>query len=440
MFLDNFLRIIKRNPFLFYAATVASVSNGFVLPFLKQIHVEVTNSYLVLCLGEALFITALATMGTIWGIGFDRTNNKNSLMFFALEGVAIFVFLTSIASNPIEYLMLRLFTGFFMSAIYAFAMSIVASEYAPGERINTYMLVYLFMNIGVAIGTVMGAVLSKITSWRSIVKLYAILLGVSAPMILISKESKQSILEKNKVSDNINTRNSFRHIFKVKTNGIVMLQGFFGCIPWGAIGLFMIYAIMEKTGGSFISVGITLGLGSIFYPFSLLVAPKIDRMRKKEMFSALTALTGVAILAQAILFIAFILIPLPKIQQTDDIVMEVTYALMLLNDRGIILSLIIYGSFICVAAVPGPVTRNIIADINSSDEVATAVMLVRLVENLGSAVGLIFAGVLVDFYGKFISALEVIWISWIICAAIWFLLGKYYQEDAKLGPRSRTPT
>ena len=425
---SGILKAVRRNPFLFYIAAIASMSNGFVLPFLKQINVEITNSYTILCIGEALFIVSLAIMGVVWGIGFDKTNNKKLLMFLALECVAVFVFLTSIASKPSEYLILRLLTGFFLSAIYAYAMSIVVIEYVPGERINTYMLVYLFMNIGVGIGIAMGAFLSKVIDWRNIVRFYALLLGINSPAILLSDNPKQ-YADKNEWGLLV----GLYQILSVRTNIIIMLQGFFGCIPWGAIGLFIVYALMEKTGGGFISVGAILALGGLFYPFSLAVAPRMDRMRERGEYIGITTITGMIILLQAILFVIFILLPLPKIQQTDNVISEMVSVARLLGNRQVLLSLIIYGLFIFVASIPGPVTRNIIADVNDQDKVATTVMMVRLMESLGNAFGLIIAGLIIDFYGRFISALEAIWVAWIICGGIWFLLGRYYQEDVVNG-------
>lgn len=109
----KFLSNIKKVPSMYYLISMVGISNGFVLPFLKQINIEITNSYFTIALGEAMFIITLAFVGLIWGMGFDSIKNPNIVMFIALEGVAISLYLTSMASSSMNYLICGLLTAFF---------------------------------------------------------------------------------------------------------------------------------------------------------------------------------------------------------------------------------------------------------------------------------------------------------------------------------------
>ena len=165
----RFLRNIKKAPLMYYLISIVGVSNGFVLPFLKQINMEITNSYTIISVGEALFIIILASVGLIWGISFDNIKNVNIVMIIALEGVAISLYLTSITSTAMGYLLCRLLTGFFASATYPFVIRVVAEKYYPGNRIYAFLSAMVVINYAMGVGSVLAYVLSYYIQWRKVI-------------------------------------------------------------------------------------------------------------------------------------------------------------------------------------------------------------------------------------------------------------------------------
>ncbi len=442
-FINKFklFRNIAEAPLLFYVVTIAGVSNGFVLPFLRNINLEVTRSYLMVSISEGLFIVVLATMGIIWGIGFDNVENRRLLMLVAMEGAALFIYLTSKSTSALSYLVCRFMTGFFISAVYAFIMSMVADVYGAGERIYVFLTVYLIMNIMMGVGSGIALFLSIIMDWRKVIILYSMILGGGAWLLLLSKEPPRGgaereyikmsglrILGRKRIKQGIV---EIKNIFRVKTNIMLVLQGFFGCIPWGAMGLFLIYAIMEKTGGTFLVIGAIFAFAGIFYPVSLLLAPRVDKFRSRGRYDLLIMVAMLVILMQTVLFIIAISLPLPSMNPPRDIYGQLKYVIHLLGDVQVLSVVITYGLFICVASLAGPITRNIIADVNEPQRRATTVMVIRFFESVGNSIGLVVAGLAIDINKSFLSPFNFIWIFWIVCAFLWMPLFRTYKIDSE---------
>ena len=435
------LKHVSESPLLFYVVTVTGVSNGFVLPFLKNINIEVTRSVFIVGLGEGLFIIILATIGIAWGLIFDNVERRNLVMFLAMEGAALFIFLTSRANSPTGYLVCRLVTGFFVSAVYAFIMSVVTDVYGAGERIYTFLAVYLLMNFMMGLGSAVALFLAVYINWRKVIFLYSLILGLGALILLVSKEAPRGGAERDIIKlkrFGVIRRSIIKYgigevkdVFKYRTNIYIILQGFFGCIPWGAMGLFLIYALMEKTGGTFITIGTLFALSGIFYPISLIFAPRIDKLRLHGKYGSLVVITIAIILTQTLLFVVAMSIPLPKMSAPEGIKSQIMLVLDLIHNGYIVAMVVVYGGFICVASFAGPITRNIIADVNEPRRRATAIMVIRLFESMGNAIGIIIAGLIIDLNSSFVAPFKYIWISWIACGLLWIPIMRSYPADSE---------
>jgi len=431
----RFLRNIKKAPLMYYLISIVGVSNGFVLPFLKQINMEITNSYTIISVGEALFIIILASVGLIWGISFDNIKNVNIVMIIALEGVAISLYLTSITSTAMGYLLCRLLTGFFASATYPFVIRVVAEKYYPGNRIYAFLSAMVVINYAMGVGSVLAYVLSYYIQWRKVIALYALFVSLS-PLVIIKTnpftKNPPSDIDDNPKGNDRRVRADkiaflFQKIFRIRTNIIIMAQGLFGCIPWGALGLFLIYAIAEKMHTDFVVAGLILSLSGFFYPFSLILAPKIDDIRKEKKYRTLVKSAIFVIIVQAIIYALVMEMNFP-IEKTS--LPDVSVMLTCLKNINVITMIILFGLFILISSLAGPITRNIIVDVNNDDTYATSLAVIRFFENMGSALGLIIGGLLVDSSGSFYVSVKYIWIFWFLCALVWVPALKMYPVEA----------
>ncbi len=428
-------RELLNSPLLFYVVTLVGISNGFILPFLKKINAEITGSYFAIALGEALFIIALATMGMLWGIVFDVVENRKIPMICALECSALFVFLTSQATMPHQYVIFRLLTGFFASAVYPFIISVATDIYGPGRRVYIFLLVGLVMNIMVGIGVAIALFLSYFVSWRHVITIYSEILACGSLFLCLMSEPRRGQADAGMRYGwpPITLRGGIELVLvlKKKTNILLALQGFFGSVPWGAIGLFLIYAVAERLAVGFLTASAIMALCGLAYPFSLALAPRVDRLRESGKYMQLVGVGMALIILQTISFIMAICIPLSRFNVSSETLTEsLVIVPAMLSHPSIIAMLACYCAFLLAASLVGPITRNIIADVNMPRSRATALVTIRLSENLGNAVGLVIAGMLVDSYGSFVAPLKIISISWILCALLWIPILRHYARDA----------
>lgn len=297
----------------------------------------------------------------------------------------------------------------------------------------------VLINCATGIGTTLAYILSLYMKWRAVIVLYAILVSLSPLIILlvrtfekkndpsnISDCIKSSIWSKKEI-DGTKIIATFERVFKTRTNIIIMTQGIFGCIPWGTLSLFLLYAIAEKLNTSFTIAGLILTLSGAFYPVSLVLAPKIDNLRENKRYGLLIKLVIFAVLAQTMIYV--LTIQIVDFSTRNIVSKDILEVLEFLKDINIIAIVILFGLFMCVSSLVGPITRNVIVDVNHSNNRATSLTVVRLFENIGSAIGLIIGGILVDIHGSFYAAVKYICIFWLICALIWTPLIKIYPRE-----------
>jgi len=432
----NIVNLLLENLSLFYLIGLVGIANGFVLPFLKVIHASITHSYFMTAIGEALFIFSLASMGIIWGFAFDIAKERRVVIIFALEVIAFFVFITSEIRSSIGYVLVRFLTGFFGSSIYAYIMKEVSYKYRPGQRITVFFLALLLMNFFLGAGSAIAIVLTLWTHWRAVIRIYAFVLGLGALLAFPFLGSNPALISRKGEQEVGGLLRFFvmgwSEFAKKKTNRLLAIQGIFGCIPWGALGLFGIYAIMERMNVDFLFVGTLAAMASIGYYFASLIFPYLDKIRRREEFKKLTYIVAISIFLQAILYILSLLLPpsfiaYEHIYTIGDLISSPT----ILLEKPFVSFIILFATLYFVSSIPGPVTRNIVSDINSYELSGSALMILRFFENLGQSLGLIIAGYIVEKSGSFWIPLILLTLFWFVCGAIWIPIGSVWEKEQR---------
>ena len=221
-----------------------------------------------------------------------------------------------------------------------------------------------------------------------------------------------------------------------RTNILLSIQGFFGSVPWGLMSVFLPYAVMEKFNCDFASAGLLLSVMIVGYVFSIPPIHYLDRLRMRGKLGIVGLFPAFSIFMQAIIFLAIFsipspdkeihLIPLIKVMSIVEIV-ETIQKFFGQGSIVTIMVLIVLFSFFSVFA--GPITRNIIIDVNPESRIGGSIMILRLFELSGQTIGLIVGGILIDTLNSFVGSITFVSLSWFISVPIWIIIGKYYRND-----------
>jgi len=201
------------------------------------------SSLALLALGQAL---ATCICAPIWGSladhGFSR---KRLLACGALAWGFITMLLSMVSSFPLMF-SLRVLSGMALGSLSPISQSLLVEVSAPGERGKYFGGVQFIANFGsiiCAIGTStisMQLVLGSIQGWRvafatvanmSILLAFAICMYMPEPTVSSTSTMPSISGELSKL---------MRYL-RIPTFRVIVLQGIFGCIPWGALSFTMFY-------------------------------------------------------------------------------------------------------------------------------------------------------------------------------------------------------
>lgn len=428
------------NDFLFAFITASSaLTTGVIIFFAKEIRGTI-GSYFALGLSEGLFLIALGISTLVWGVIIDYVQRRKLVLFISLEIAGIFVFLTSLTTNAAEYAVYRTLTGIFLAAVAPFLVSLVSDVHAAGERIVMFMALSMIGTLGTAVGYAFSLFLKDFVDWRTTLKIIATFQLVTSGVAFLIREPTRGETEKyikklRLTKKELVLRISKKDVIDVmrnKTNILLILQGFFGCLPWGAFSIFFVHAIAEKMQTDMLFVSLFIAISNASY----LLAPRISRIfdsiRQKGQLDFLPISAGFLTLTYAALFQALININLPKINVTDIPSFFITLACLLVTSPEVLVFIIVSLIFPLISAQVGPIVNNIITDVNLPETRAFTRGLLTQIENIGKALGLIVCGLLIDKYNSFSRSLAIVSLSWFLSGIIWFFIVLTYRNDVEM--------
>ncbi|MCB1304501.1 MAG: MFS transporter, partial [Leptospiraceae bacterium] len=180
----------------------------------------------------------------------DRLDRRKLLVTAVVLG-ELPCLLTGFANDYWTYFALRMLTGFGLGGIFPVLFSITGDLFRTENRPTASAWVGLAMSLGIGVGQVLGGVLAHdvifgLEGWRfSFILVAAPAFPVAALFYFfaqipehgaadarqleeISTESNANVVVEEPVS-----LNSFRRVFRTKTNILAFLQGIPGTVPWG---------------------------------------------------------------------------------------------------------------------------------------------------------------------------------------------------------------
>lgn len=366
---------------------------------------------------SAIFVLLGAVVSLAWGYLSDKGSRKRLFLLSIVIGEIPCV-LTAVAGNYTQFFILRVLTGIGVGAVYPTAFSLVADLFDDKERGRAASFLAASIGFGTVLGTLVGGYGGEAWGWRLpfvVVGVPNFLLAVlfwllvKEPQRGASEEGLKDLIRQGYVYPRTIRFADYRRLFTIKTNLLLFLQGIAGCIPWGAIPLFLV-AYLQRVRGLdlngattvflFFGMGNILGIlaggniGSVLYRRSPRLVP---------LFSAVTTTLGAVL---AVLFFKagwvqgyWIMVGLGFLTAT-------------------------------CASFTGPNVQAMLMNVNVPENRGAIFSVFNLTDSLGTGIGRFVGGVLAQLL-TIGPALTVASVFWLPCALIILLLVWLFPRDAE---------
>ncbi|MHA1231778.1 MAG: MFS transporter [Candidatus Helarchaeota archaeon] len=416
---------------------------------LVQIEFDISETEIGLVTTITTFVSGAFMV--FWGYYADKVTRKH-VMFYSSVIWSIFSFMTFFSANYQQLLIFRALTGVGLGCVLPIGFSLLSDIVAPERR----SFVFALWGIALGIGGGIGYVVSTFSAdWRTPFLMISIPGFIFSFLFLLLKEPERGRAEHEfKDIEELNysyriKRKDLKVIWTNKTNRWMIIQGIFGCIPWGISGAWLPYYFSYKfsSGGLEPSVYTTIGaiLGGLFMAGAAIgnfifgyLGDKIYHKRKngRILLSTISVFGGIPLLAIAVL-IPFTINT--SITNTSDVL---TIINDLLNEfsNNTNLTLIFLLSFIgsIVAGGCGATWYAATADINLPEHRGTVMGVSNTFDTIGRGFGPFLGGFLMNtVFNIFRSpnrfdinlTLFTGFLFWVPCGLFWLLALKTVNRD-----------
>ncbi|MGF7033280.1 MFS family permease [Paenibacillus mucilaginosus] len=150
---------------LLLGTIMARVASSMSMPFLA-IYLAKQSGLSPLLIGAIIGLGSLAGTigGFVGGALSDRFGRKSILMAALLAWAAVFTGF-AMAKAPLAFMLLNILNGLARSLYEPVSQALMADITPPEKRLNMFSLRYLAINIGVAIGPLLGAYAGAAQAW-----------------------------------------------------------------------------------------------------------------------------------------------------------------------------------------------------------------------------------------------------------------------------------
>ncbi|KAI3438564.1 hypothetical protein D9Q98_000991 [Chlorella vulgaris] len=358
----------------------------------------------------AAFYMVGAPAALLFGWLSDKVSRKR-LLFAAVmlgEGPCI---LTIFVHHYWELLILRLLTGIALGGALPVVFSLLGDLYDPSRRAGVSSIVQLSTGIGLAMGQGIAGFVGPALGWRwpfVIVSLPAI--AVSFLMLFTCREPLRGGTEaalqeqfqehpEGFVYREVMTWRKLGHLLVIPTNALVIMQGLFGCLPWGMILVFLNDFLAQNKGLSvqqstfvLLVLGVGGGIGVVGGGW---LGQWLYNRWKWSMSLFIGSATVVGTLPLAYLVNA-------------DVAAHPPLTLFMALMAGLL------------SGTVGPNMRAMILNVNEPETRGTALALQTMLDDLGKGLGPVFVAAFIEKLGR-VGAFNISTAGWIPCGLL--LLG-----------------
>ncbi len=358
-----------------------------------------------------------AVVSLLWGYFGDKGSRK---LLFVLSVVIgeIPCALTAVAQTWSQFYALRILCGIGVGASYPLLFSLVADIFDDKSRGAAAAWVAAAIGLGSIAGTVVGGFGGSAWGWRLPFFLVAapnFLLAlvfwftVREPQRGAAEEGLKDLADQGFIYPRSIRLSDYRRLFTIPTNLLLFLQGISGCVPWGAIPLFLVAYLMREHGftqNEGTLVFMVFGLGNILgIVLGGIIGGALYRKtpRSVPVFAGVTTIVG-AFMAVAVFQKGWVGGFWPIV------VLGLVTALM--------------------ASLTGPNVKMMLMNVNVPENRAAIFSVFNLTDSLGTGIGRAVGGWLIGTL-TIGPALVVSSLFWIPCGILLLLLSRLFVRDAE---------
>lgn len=376
---------------------------------------------------SAIYVIVGSIVAIGWGALGDIKSRKNLLTLGVFLG-QIPCFLTAFVQTYWQLLVVRMFTGIGVGALYPISYSLISDMFKEEERGKGFS----YLEVAIGGGTILGVLVAGFfPNWRTpfiIISLPSFVVAIvfyaiyQEPKRGEGEEEVRDLLEEGSQYTYTLNLNALKKSFKTKTNLLVFVQGILGMLPWGVISYWLVSYLrvakgMTKSTASIVLL--TLGIGTMVG--NIIGGAAGDYFEKKKA-GGRPLLTSIAILLGTVTSILLLFLPFSGHPTLLEWVLLILYSIFALQ-------------FISYS---GPNVRAVLSRSNLPEDRGSVFGIFNLTDHIGKAVGPLLAGsLIIVFQGMlgYSSVLAYKWtlitgaLFWIPCALLWLPLISLYPKD-----------
>jgi MFS transporter, Spinster family, sphingosine-1-phosphate transporter len=382
-------------------------------------------SYTQMGMVDTVALVVGALCYPLWGWLLDRFARPRLLALASLIWGAT-TWLNAIAPTYPAFLFTRATTGVAASS-YPGIYSLISDYYPPKKRGKIYGWIQIAQPFGYIVALVIAAFVGASFGWRSAFFLTGSLGLVMSLFIFFGVKdvprgaSEPELAEVKDLGKFKFSWKTVRSLFKKKSLVLLLVQGFFGVFPWNVITYFFFTYLAKERRYSDAETNLTMGIVilvlSAGYPIGGMLG---DWLFKKTLKGrVLVGALGVGLGA---------------------LLLWITLRVPIENH-------LLFGVFLCAAAVFIPfASPNVLSsfyDITEPEIRATTNAIQSFIENVGSALAPLLAGIIADRTSLGDSILLICTAAWGVCFVVYMIVAKFIPKDiadlrASFAERART--
>ncbi|GAB4817048.1 hypothetical protein N2152v2_004094 [Parachlorella kessleri] len=218
---------------------------------------EQRDKYLGGYIAAAFYIVG-APAALLFGYLSDTVNRRNLLFAAVLLGEGPCI-MTYFVTRYWQLLVLRLLTGISLGGTFPLVFSLLGDLFEPSKRAAVAAVVQLAMGVGLALGQGIAGFVGSSIGWRwpfvivavpSVVLATVMVFTTEEPARGATEHALQQQFEDGSgfvYSERITMRKAW-HMMCIPTNVLAILQGLFGCLPWGMLLTFLNDYLSQNKG------------------------------------------------------------------------------------------------------------------------------------------------------------------------------------------------
>ena len=353
----------------------------------------------------------------------DLVSRRKLLLGVILIG-EIPCLLTGFAETYSQLFWFRALTGIGIGGALPLTFSLVGDYFPHRQRAAAAGFLGLAMGVGIAIGQMMAGMIGPTLGWRIpfiIVATPNFFLGilfwltVREPQRGRTEESLKELIEKGQAyTGRINWR-EYKHLFKIKTNLLVFLQGIPGTVPWGVFFIFLNDFYSQDKGFSVeraTLIVMAVGLAAIIGGFvGGLIGNRLYNLKSRY----LPLLCGTTTLAGIIPMAMLINYPPQLGEENPSITLPAIIGLL----TGFIVT------------ITGPNVKAMLLNTNSPETRGSIFSLFNLADDLGKGFGPVIISFLIVLFGR-LWAFNIANLFWLFCGIVLLSLAPIFPKDKRV--------